>query len=224
MGKIGTLGYPDYTLDACVDIIDEVVRGFRGKISVSSLAKMLAMAERSGAFYMKSASLKDYNLMEGRGELRVTPLGERIVHAFSQEERELAKAEAFLRVELFQRLHERLGSPIVPEDDKFAIFLSEITQASRMDIAKKAVTIRRIYGNGARYLPALDRSPSASEKSLTEAPVKQAEQETARPGTVTLIADDINIRLPLSTGSLAILRTTIDLLEARIRSADESNS
>src|SRR3989304_5194401 len=109
MARLGTLSYPDIRLDEAVSAAERVLKDFGGEITPSGLAEALGMAERGGAFLHKVAGIKDYGLMEGRGVLRVTPLAERIIYPHSRDEEAVAKAEAFLKVELFRRLYERAG-------------------------------------------------------------------------------------------------------------------
>lgn len=218
MAKLGSLSYPDYDVDYCVNIARDVAQDFRGKIAVNHLAEMLNMSSNSGAFFSKVAALRDYGLLEGRGELRITPVAEKATHAFSEAERAVGKAEAFLRVDLFRRLYERISNDTVPDEDKFSIFLSEITQAGRVEVSKRASTIRRIYAAGARYLSHLAEGRPSVPSPTPPAP---ATALRAQSGTIQLLADDIQLTLPYAAHSIPILRSTLDILEERLAAARE---
>ena len=216
MSKIGPYSYPDYTLDSAVQIVAQIAQEFRGRISTSSLAKMLKMAEKSGTLFMKTAALRDYGLIEGRGELKVTSLAQRITHSLSQQERDSARTEAFLRVDLFKHLFDRMGDP-VPDKERFVIFLEEITGADRLEVSRKAGTIRRIYLNGARYLSGLESAPvpaaGSAEPSWPQHPTTTL---TGGAGFVQLTAQDIQMKLPLTADSIDILQNTLNLLRKRL--------
>src|SRR5260370_2529402 len=124
MAKLGQYDYPDYRISRVIDVVDKLCHPpYKGGISREGLGDMLQISTEGGAFAALVASLKDYGLVQGREQLSVTDLGKKAVVG-STEEREGAKARAFLNVALFKELFERTGSTI-PDGENFAILLKE---------------------------------------------------------------------------------------------------
>src|SRR3972149_11891757 len=80
MAKLGTYSYPDIRFADAIEIAGRILNKFRGTVGVKGLAWELGMAENSGTLFAKVAALRDFGLVEGRGELRVSDLAPRILH------------------------------------------------------------------------------------------------------------------------------------------------
>jgi hypothetical protein len=214
MPRVAVIPFPEIDVDEASQIAERVVREFRGTISYSGLARALSMAERGGGFLKKVAALRDYGLVEGRGELRATALAQKIAYPSSVEEKNEAKREAFLHVELFSRLADRLGSG-VPEEDRFAIFVEELTKAPRMEVAARVARLRRLYSEGAKYLGGT-YPEVRPEVRPAEATVAAAPTQTTAPlegGFVELRTSEIQVRLPLTRSNTQVLKTILQNIE-----------
>ena len=115
MAKLGPYTYPDIRFGDAVEIAGRIMAKFKGTVSVKGLAWELGMAEGSGTLFAKVAALRDFGLVDGRGELRISPLAQRLLHPANAEEARRARAEAFQRVELLRRLYARFEGE-VPDD------------------------------------------------------------------------------------------------------------
>ena len=71
MAKLGPFSYPDIRFADAVEIAQRIATKFHGTVSVKGLAWELGMAEGSGTLFAKVAALRDFGLVEGRGELRI---------------------------------------------------------------------------------------------------------------------------------------------------------
>ena len=155
MAKLGPYSYPDIRFGDAVEIAGRILTKFKGTVNVKGLAWELGMAEGSGTLFAKVAALRDFGLVEGRGELRVTPLAQRILHPASGAEARQARAEAFQRVELLRRLYHRFEGE-VPDDASLLIGLEEATNAPRGEIVRRASLIQKHLGDAFRTLGRLN--------------------------------------------------------------------
>ena len=151
MAKLGQFTYPDIRFGDAVEIAGRVLTKFKGTVSVKGLAWELGMAEGSGTLFAKVAAMRDFGLIEGRGELRVSPLAQRVLHPANPAEGQEARAEAFQRVDLLRQLYERFEGE-VPDDMSMLVGLEEITRASRDEIVRRAPLIQKHLTDAIRVL------------------------------------------------------------------------
>ncbi len=151
MAKLGPYSYPDIRFGDAVEIAGRILAKFKGVVSVKGLAWELGMAEGSGTLFAKVAALRDFGFIEGRGELRVTPLAQRVVHPSSGEDGQGARGEAFQRVELLRQLYVRFEGE-VPDDMSLLVGLEELTKASRDEIVRRAPLIQKHLADAVRVL------------------------------------------------------------------------
>ncbi len=151
MAKLGPYTYPDIRFGDAVEIAGRVLTKFKGTVSVKGLAWELGMAEGSGTLFAKVAAMRDFGLIEGRGELRVSPLAQRVLHPGNAAEGHEARAEAFQRVDLLRQLYERFEGE-VPDDMSMLVGLEEITRAARDEIVRRAPLIQKHLTDAIRVL------------------------------------------------------------------------
>ena len=155
MGKLGQHDYPDRPFSRALNVIEKICEEYKGQISRAGLAEILKMKPSAGGFNVLLASLRDFGLVEGRDELKVTDLGKRIF-AGSPEEQEHAKAESFLNVALFKELFQRTGAS-VPDDAKLGVLLREITKEDAMKVKGEVKKVQSVYSDGIRFLDILKK-------------------------------------------------------------------
>ena len=151
MAKLGQYSYPDIRFGDAVEIANRILNKFKGTVSVKGLAWELGMAEGSGTLFAKVAALRDFGLVEGRGELRVSQLAQRVLHPTNQDEGLEATAEAFQRVELLSQLYTRFEGE-VPDDMSLLVGLEELSRAPRDEIVKRAPLIQKHLTDAIRVL------------------------------------------------------------------------
>ena len=151
MAKLGPYSYPDIRFGDAVEIAGRILAKFKGVVSVKGLAWELGMAEGSGTLFAKVAALRDFGFVEGRGELRITPLAQRVLHPSSADEGQTARGEAFQRVELLRQLYVRFEGE-VPDDMSLLVGLEELTKASRDEIVRRAPLIQKHLADAVRVL------------------------------------------------------------------------
>jgi hypothetical protein len=151
MAKLGQYTYPDIRFGDAVEISGRVLTKFKGTVSVKGLAWELGMAEGSGTLFAKVAAMRDFGLIEGRGELRISQLTQRVLHPATAEEGQAARAEAFQRVDLLRQLYARFEGE-VPDDMSMLVGLEEITRASRDEIVRRAPLIQKHLTDAIRVM------------------------------------------------------------------------
>ena len=218
MAKLGTYSYPDIRFGDAVEITRRILTKFRGTVTVKGLASELGMAENSGTLFAKVAALRDFGLVEGRGELRVSELGRRVLHPVNPQEERQAQIQAFQRVDLVRTLVERFEGQ-APDDSSLVIGLEEITRAPRDDIVRRSRLIQKHIADAARVL---NHIPAPGESEHSAAPQQTfpnsagaisgpwVESSGASPG-LYLVAGQARLSVPLTTEYLGV---AIDLLRA----------
>src|SRR5438309_5257939 len=156
MAKLGQFDYPDYKFSRALEVVGKICDpSYRGEIGRSSLAELLQMSVKGGGFHMLLASIRDFGLIEGSDQLRVTEIGKKAISG-TLEEAERAKAEAFLNVGLFKELYQRSGTT-VPEDEKLFVLLREITKEDPLKVKGQLKDVASTYSDGIRYLGVLNK-------------------------------------------------------------------
>ena len=222
MAKLGAFSYPDIRFGDAVEIAGRVLSKFKGTVSVKGLAWELGMAENSGTLFAKVAALRDFGLLDGRGELRVTVLAQRILHPATPQEAQQTRAEAFQRVELLHRLYQRFEGE-VPDDASLLIGLEETTKAPRDEIIRRAGLIQKHLADAARVLPRPSLSPlpgRAPEHSMGKQQIIYStpeldpllrQQDSGKTPALYLSAGNARLAAPLTPEYLEV---AIDLLQA----------
>ncbi|MBM3939969.1 MAG: hypothetical protein FJ318_03560 [SAR202 cluster bacterium] len=209
MAKLGAYSYPDIRFGDAVEIAGRIQSKFTGAVSVKGLAWELGMAEGSGTLFAKVAALRDFGLIEGRGELKTSALAQRILHPATPEEGLQARAEAFQRAELLRLLYHRFGGEI-PDDMTLLVTLQEITRTRRDEVVRRAPLIMKHITDVVRVMgrPIVIEQPG---DAFPMPPVVKAPQGAASPSaprsaaaapaghdTIHLVAGARQLNLPLS--------------------------
>lgn len=163
-GRIGSYAIPYMSISEAISIITTVVSRYNGQIMRRQLATdVMKMAPGSGNYSRKLGTIKDgYGLLIGKGMLSATDLGQRIVLTKDPRVAAKAKAEAFLRYALFQRLFNRIGSKL-PDDEALMGIIVEITKQERIEAVKKLPEIRKLYADGLQYLKGVSAADAGAD-------------------------------------------------------------
>lgn len=169
MPGIGKADYPELVPSKAFDIVERV--GRETVKTANGLATVMGLkSPDSGYFYHQVSSLtKFYGLIDRtKGTVALTPLGERIAHPLSEEDKRRAQGEAVRRVGLIAALFDRLGAEFHEAD--FRTTLRDITQAPLADIERTASAVGALYKDAQRYLPASAPARDAPERADTRRP------------------------------------------------------
>ncbi len=212
MAKLGTYSYPDIRFGDAVEIAGRVLSKFSGSVTVKGLAWELGMAENSGTLFAKIAALRDFGLVEGRGELRVSDLAQRILHPASPEERREASIQAFQRVELLRVLYERFEGE-APDNDSLLVCLEEITKAPLLEIIRRSNLIEKHLADAARAMKrtAAQTESESQPDDATTVVVAGGVKAVAEGSGLCLIAGEAKLTAPLT---LEYIDVAINMLRA----------
>ncbi len=224
MAKLGTYSYPDIRFGDAVEIAGRVLSKFKGSVTVKGLAWELGMAENSGTLFAKIAALRDFGLVEGRGELRVSDLARKILHPANPEERREASIQAFQRVELLRAMYERFEGE-TPDDTSLLMALEETTKAPREEIVRRFTLIQKHLTDAARVMRKAQIeavvSANGSGVAAVGAPAEANVAQVLAGGTgLSLVAGEAKLTAPLT---LEYIDLAINLLRT-MRVSLESGS
>ncbi len=146
MAKIGNYEYPEIPVEEALESSKKIEQQFQGNpAGMSAVANALGYAnERSGTFLAKLANLRRYGLIEGRGQLKVTEIGKKILFPVAGEDQNEPYTQILEKVPLFKELYSFYGSR-VPNSEEFVSALLNITKAERTLIQAESEKIRKLY-------------------------------------------------------------------------------
>lgn len=231
MAKLGTYSYPDIRFSDAVQIAGRILAKFRGTVGVKGLAWELGMAENSGTLFAKVAALRDFGLVEGRGELRVSDLARKIIHPANDDEGQRARIEAFQRVDLLRALYERFEGE-APDDSSLLIGLEEITKSPRDEIVRRFSLIQKHLADAARVMRRapgrVEAEPSGATQqrfSSSAMPlIVQGPEPSMGPDTLFLVAGETRLSSQLTSESLDAAITLLQAIKARVEKASAQES
>ena len=148
MPQIGTLEYPDTSIDDVIESAKKIARQFKSaEFDRAALAAALGYKNaRSGTFNARLADLRRFGIVDGRADgIRATDLAQRIAAPATQDEYAAAVSEAAFRIPLYKVLYEHYQGETPSEEDLFATLLN-ITKADRIDAQKQAGRIKTLFG------------------------------------------------------------------------------
>ncbi len=231
MAKLGTYSYPDIRFSDAVQITGRILAKFRGTVGVKGLAWELGMAENSGTLFAKVAALRDFGLVEGRGELRVSDLGRKIIHPANDDEGQHARIEAFQRVDLLRALFERFEGE-APDDSSLLIGLEEIAKSPRDEIVRRFSLIQKHLADAARVMRRASAPVGAEPSGATPQRFSASTMPQAAPGlepsmgadTLFLAAGETRLSSQLTSESLDAAITLLQAIKARVEKTDAKES
>lgn len=217
MPGIGKSDYPELTPTKAFEIVERV-----GRESVKTgngLASVMGLkSPDSGYFYHQVSSLtKYYGLIDRtKGTVALTPLGERIAHPLSEEDKRRAEGEAVRRVGLIVALFDRLGTEFHEAD--FRTALRDVTQAPLAEIERAASEVEALYKDAQRYLTSSFQGKASSERAESSSPGSGPEAHAVthseagfshEPGYRTFQADGVFLKIKKDKDSLEEALATI---------------
>ena len=216
MAKLGAYSYPDIRFGDAVEIAGRIASKFRGTVSVKGLAWELGMAEGSGTLFAKVAALRDFGLVEGRGELRLSALAQRVLHPSTTDEGRTARAEAFQRVELLRQLYQRFDGDI-PDDMGLLVGLEEITRSPRDEIVRRSPLIQKHLTDAVRVM---GREVKVANRSEYSEPIQSIPAVPPPAGSTELAVSAAGRRLdvPLTPAYIDVAISLLTALKAEMES------
>ena len=117
-GRQSKVRFPYYDLAAAVEMTEVIHQKGGGVCDKAQLAALMGYKKNSGSFAHRVATTKMFGLVDQQSDyrFRITPRGKAIVAPVTPKRSAEAKVDAFLSVELFERLYEDLGGSPLPDD------------------------------------------------------------------------------------------------------------
>lgn len=172
-------GFPSLPLPEADRIVSEAGK-YGSRHAPEAFAQIAGhTSSNSGPFRMKMAALRDWGLIEGRGEeVTLTRLSERLAHPISDEDRTAALQEAFSQASVFSDLYESSSKNVPLQVDQIAniaVHQLGITPSSKTAFAKSfsrsvvAAGLARDLGGGEIELmpPGSSRGGASGEAVAT---------------------------------------------------------
>ncbi len=221
MPGIGKSDYPELAPSKAFDIVERV--GRESVKTANGLATVMGLkSPDSGYFYHQVSSLtKFYGLIDRtKGTVALTPLGERIAHPRSEDDKRRAQGEAVRRVGLFSALFDQLGVEFHETD--FRTTLRDVTQAPLAEIERVAGSVEILYKDALRFFstgPAGRASGARSEPATLTDTSLRAEPISTRsagpalghePGYRVFQGDGVYLKIRKERAALEEALTTIE--------------
>jgi hypothetical protein len=154
--KAGKYEYPFFDLDSALEKLKKLHDVLHtDEINRDVAADTLGMAVMGGGFAYLISSMEKYGLVKtGSGKLVITERGKLALYG-DETEKEKAKCEAVLSVELFDELFSQYGKEVTAEQIK--AFLRQKALVDVIKAQKLAQNIDKIYKNVANYIVTADK-------------------------------------------------------------------
>jgi hypothetical protein len=143
--------YPDASLEKCLELAD-AVESLGGECLSATVAEKLNRTESGGYGMVVSSTVKYGLITNNRGNLKITELFKKIIHAYSDDEALTFKREAFLKPEVFNLTYERFKGKKLDTNLLSKIFIREYEVDS-----KNAQKVAGYFIKGLKSLNLLDQ-------------------------------------------------------------------
>lgn len=163
LGRLGNYTYPESGLEKTLKRVKQAYTSLKDGISTENLAQSLGVVAKSGNFINIVAAMRMFGLVSGTGTLKTTELGERLIHPIlGKDDERRAREEAWLKVDLIRRLHNRFRGKIPARMEEFYAILREITGAERAELEKKGGKVQLLYREALSSLSLIEETAEAS--------------------------------------------------------------
>ncbi len=227
MGNIGKMDYPEMPLSNAVQYLNRAYRVLSEGISTDGFAQALSLKPKTGGFARVLVSLNRYGLVEGRGTIKATELAKQVLYGYTQEDREKAKARAWLNIEIIKGIYDRYGASVPERTGEFLALIGKLSGADPQEVQDKAGDVRNLYEEASRdlgVLGATEASQVAPSQPIGTIPPTPTEPTLVSPsGIIDAKVGDVWIRLPRSHQGLKTARKLLDLLEMQIAGEETSS-
>jgi hypothetical protein len=212
MGKIGNYDYPEITFSEAVKLTKQFHDKLKGTAtSLSSLAHALDSSEKSGWFKVKVADLKRYGLIEGRGEFKISQIGQDILFYNKKEEYQTAIKIVLNSVALFKDIFQRVGKD-VQDINNFRTILVDLTHAEKGEIQNKSEQIRNVYID---IVSGIDEAITLSSENKSQNQGRKKAEDLPND-MISASSGSVYIEMPKDKRYIKIVESLLENLKAQI--------
>jgi len=224
MAKIGTIRYPDVSVPEASKYTKIIYDFPTHSMSVKMLTEKLNLSTRGGWTGMILYSLKSYGLVEGRGVLRTTELGEKLVNPLSAQELAVTKETVFNKIDLWTKIRKDYGEKALSSE--FCSYLADKLLIDRTIAQSKYEKVAKLYTESVTFCfpptPSnLNDEGGRRKESLMENPQTPSQQvPTPRTpsGTVSYGSSvDYNIWVRRDLKSIAFVESQIEAIKSWLK-------
>jgi hypothetical protein len=214
---------PSIGLADAITLVGKIYEHAGGKANYDLLSRIFDNSQSSSSFVRKLAALRTYGVVAEptKGDVVLSDTGLAIAAPISDDTSGLAKKDAFLRIDVYNKLHARHKGKLLPADEFLRNIIEqdcgiprELSARWAKEFKDGARTAGLLYDRGDGKLQLMD-SPVASRISDTSQTLVESaggtatrEQSRATEGRPTLNmpigASGHNTRIELSSGRFAV--------------------
>ena len=230
MPRIGNYKYPQNSLTTILADLKKCYTALQKGITPEGLASALGM-KWSGTSIQKVADMRAYGLIEGRGNLKLTDLGVKVL-GYREDERRRAREEAWLNISALELMHELFSGSIPKSESEFFAILHEKTQETRREkFPDKARAVKSLYEEALSDLQVesvpsrigeVQNSLIASDETSIQ-PKLPAPTVPEKVSYVEIKAAGFYQRLPYTVEGIEIATEFLNLLKTQLESQDEQD-
>lgn len=209
--NVGTKEIPQFRLSSTLlkDLKTVYEKVGKNEVDAGVIAELLShKSPKSGTFLAKIASMRDYGVLDGRGKLRVTDIGEAIAFNRDQTKFNDALIRAVNKIPLWHMLFEKYtqNGQDIPDAD-FWLTLKESCDLTIEEAKIVAPNVRNAYKEDIKLIIISKPIPNNVENNgeskqpsnnLTQQPQNppQQPQQPATEGMIPMGYGDVKVYLP----------------------------
>lgn len=176
MPKAGRFDYPELDVEDAVKRLSKLWENTKKNASPRNIAVQAMGLKEGGRAQQILASLDKYGIAQtGGNEVRITELGERILFAGSEEEKEEHLRKAVSNVELYSELARNYGR--TPTEQQIRLFLQQTASVDLPKITKTTADVSQKLKDNLTYLASAkvegehEREPKGERQSWDARPL-----------------------------------------------------
>lgn len=219
MAKINNSDYPELSFSEAIRMLKQFHEKLNGKASsFSSLANAFDSSEKSGWFKVKVGDLRKYGLIEGRGEFKISDIGQDVLFYNKKEEQQSAIKRVLNNIDLFKSIYARVGKD-VQDISTFKAILGDITHAEKSVIQNKAEQIRNIYIDLISNIDDGFTTGAIQKEDARRSQSPQRDKGSLPSHMINANIEDVYVEMPRTLESIDIAKQIIIILEKKIKSS-----
>jgi hypothetical protein len=182
-----TISFPYGDLDDAVEVAKALHDHRGGRSELGDLAAVLHHTVKSGTFRVRMATARIFGVIEGRGTVSLSQLGQRIVDSKTEKQ---ARVDAFLQVPLYKAIYDNHAGATLPGDKGLENEMKELGVSE-----KQAHRARQAFQRSAEqagfFAHGKDRLVKPALSSTPDADPDPGDHESGRQGATGFLPDAI---------------------------------